>query len=125
MGAEAVATTEPSCAAPEPLTTADLTALLERLPLLDVGVPDAERIEQIGVLESIKAAAAGAQARATVAFAESQRAEREAAGVPARERGRGWARRSRWRGGSLRTGGRGTWGWPRRWCGSCRTPSTT
>ena len=74
---------------PEPLTTAELVALLDRLPSLDVGVPDAERIDQLGLLESIKAAAAGAQARVSVAFADSQRNKREAAGVPARERSRG------------------------------------
>src|SRR6185312_8487138 len=73
----------------QPLTTAELVALLDRLPSLDVGVPDAERIDQLGLLESIKAAAAGAQARVSVAFADSQRSKREAAGVPARERSRG------------------------------------
>ena len=73
------------------LSTADLDELLARLPTLDVGVPDAERIDQIGLLESIKSAAAGAQARVSAAFAASQRASQAASGVPARERGRGVA----------------------------------
>ncbi|HEX5428785.1 MAG TPA: HNH endonuclease, partial [Pedococcus sp.] len=76
--------------APAPLTTVELAEFLSRLPDLDVdGVPDAERIDQLGLLESIKAAAAGAQARVSVAFADSQREQRAARGVPARERGRG------------------------------------
>ncbi|HEY7717615.1 MAG TPA: DUF222 domain-containing protein [Pedococcus sp.] len=73
------------------LTTADLRALLTRLPGLDVGVPDDERIEQLGLLESLKAAAAGVQARVAVAFDDSQRAQQAARGVPAREQGRGVA----------------------------------
>ena len=89
MSAEAVTMAGLPHVAPEPLSTADLAELLDRLPGLDVGVPDTERIDQIGLLESIKAAAAGAQARASVAFAESQREQRAAQGVPARERSRG------------------------------------
>jgi Domain of unknown function (DUF222)/HNH endonuclease len=88
MGTTEVAVKTPPRDVP-PLTTAELTALLDRLPSLELGVPDAERIDQLGLLESIKAAAAGAQARVSVAFAESQRAQREAAGVPRRERSRG------------------------------------
>ena len=78
-------------AVPSALTTDDLREVLRRLPLLDTGVDDAERIDQIGLLESIKAAAAGAQARATVAFAESQRESQAVSGLPPRERGRGIA----------------------------------
>ena len=78
-------------AVPSALTTDDLRELLGRLPFLDTEVDDSERIDQIGLLESIKAAAAGAQARAAAAFAESQRESQAAAGVPARERGRGVA----------------------------------
>ncbi|SDP34364.1 protein of unknown function [Pedococcus dokdonensis] len=73
------------------LTTDDLHCFLALLPLLDPDVDDAERVEQIGLLESIKAAAAGAQARATVAFAASQRETQAVAGVPRGERGRGIA----------------------------------
>ena len=74
---------------PSDLTTDDLREVLRRLPFLDTGVDDAERIDQIGLLESIKAAASGAQARATTAFAASQRESQAVSGLPARERGRG------------------------------------
>jgi hypothetical protein len=74
-----------------PLTTADLRAFLERLPTLDTSVGDAELVEQVGLLESVKHAAAGAQAVATVAFDASRREQQAAAGVPAREQGRGVA----------------------------------
>ena len=73
------------------LTTAALRSLVARLGHLDVDVPDAERIEQISLLESLKGAASGAQARVTVAFDASQREQQAARGVPARERGRGVA----------------------------------
>ena len=76
---------------PVPLTTAELRDVLTRLPGLDAAVSDAERVEQLGLLESIKAAAAGAQARVAVAFDASQREDQAARGVPARERGRGIA----------------------------------
>src|SRR4051794_15522595 len=73
------------------LTTEDLREVLHRLPLLDTVVDDSERIDQIGLLESIKAAAAAAQARVTIRFAESQREAQALAGLPARDRGRGVA----------------------------------
>src|SRR5512144_321354 len=73
------------------LTTAALRSLVAGLADLDADVPDAERIEQISLLESLKGAASGAQARVTVAFDSSQREVQAAAGVPARERGRGVA----------------------------------
>ncbi|MCW2795793.1 MAG: conserved repeat family protein, partial [Nocardioides sp.] len=50
---------------------------------------DAARIEQLRLLEQIKAAAAGAQARVTVAFERSQLAQQDTAGVRAESRGRG------------------------------------
>ena len=74
-----------------PLTTEDLAAFLERLPTLETAVPDAERVDQLGLLESIKHACAGAQARVAVAFDASQREAQAAAGVPARKRGKGVA----------------------------------
>ena len=55
-----------------------------------VGV-GAELIDQIRVLEELKSAAAAAQARATVRFAAEQRAAQRAAGVSARELGKGVA----------------------------------
>jgi Domain of unknown function (DUF222) len=62
-----------------------------RLAGFDAGVTDAQRIDQIRVLEELKAAAAAAQARIAVALDASQRAAQAAAGVPARLRGRGVA----------------------------------
>lgn len=72
-----------------PLSTAELQALLVRLPALDRDVDDHERITQLRLLESLKAACAGVQAAVTVAFDASQRADQAARGVPARERGKG------------------------------------
>jgi hypothetical protein len=71
------------------LTTAEVRDFLDRLPSLDTSVSDGERIEQISLLESVKHACAGAQGRVAVAFDASQREAQAAAGVPARERGRG------------------------------------
>ncbi|MDF2146958.1 HNH endonuclease, partial [Knoellia sp. p5-6-4] len=76
---------------PAPVTTADLASFLERLPSLDTAVSDAERVDQLGLLEAVKHACAGAQASVAVAFDASQRAVQAAAGVPSRERGRGVA----------------------------------
>ncbi len=50
---------------------------------------DAERIDQLRVLEELKAGTAAAQARVTAALDASVRAERAARGVPASERARG------------------------------------
>jgi len=85
----ATAVTVPEMAGP--LTTAELAAFLARLPTLDTAVPDAERVDQLGLLESIKHACAGAQATVAVAFDASQREAQAAAGVPARKRGKGVA----------------------------------
>ena len=72
--------------------TSELRDLLERLGgVTGEGVDDAERIDQLSLLESIKGAASAAQARVTVAFDSSQRETQAAAGVPVRERGRGVA----------------------------------
>ena len=77
---------------PGALTTEDLAVFLERLGAVGgESLDDAERVDQIGLLESIKGAAAAAQARVTVAFDASQRAAQAAHGIPARERGRGVA----------------------------------
>jgi hypothetical protein len=66
-----------------------LAAFVEGLRRLDAGVDDVERVEQLRVLEELKAAAAAAQARVTVAFEASQRAAQDAAGLPARDLGKG------------------------------------
>lgn len=55
------------------LTVADVPSLVGGLAALDLGdLTDARRVELIGVLESLKGAAAGVQARLAVDFAESQ-----------------------------------------------------
>lgn len=64
------------------------------LSLLGTEAPwtgDAERIDQLRRLEELKAAAAAAQARITVAFDRSQRAQQEESGVPAADVGTGVA----------------------------------
>ena len=72
------------------LSTAELTGWVDRLSRLDAaGVDDVERVDQIRVLEMIKAACAAAQARVTASFAASQRAAQQAGGVKPAEVGRG------------------------------------
>lgn len=64
------------------LTTGDMAAFLERLGAVGgESLDDAERVDQIGLLESIKGAAAAAQVRVTVAFDASQCAVQAAAGI--------------------------------------------
>jgi hypothetical protein len=72
-------------------TLSELNALNARLAGAESASTDAERIELLSVLENLKCAAAAAQARITVSFDASQRAEQAARGVPARKQGRGVA----------------------------------
>jgi len=72
-------------------TAAELGILLERLSGAEGAASDAERIDLIAALESLKGAAAAAQARLTITFDASQRAEQEARGVPAKKQGLGIA----------------------------------
>ncbi len=58
---------------------------------MDTDVDDAERIDQLRLLEELKGAVAAAQARVTVDFAASQERKQREAGVPARQVGRGIA----------------------------------
>nr|MCU0265609.1 HNH endonuclease [Actinomycetes bacterium] len=60
-----------------------LRSLVSGLGRLEVASDDAERVDQIRLLEEVKAAAAAAQARVTTTFAASQRAAQVAAGVRA------------------------------------------
>lgn len=69
---------------------ATLRAVIASLALVE-GDDDTQRIDLVSELESLKAAAAAAQARRAVAFADSQEAAQAARGVPRRERGRGVA----------------------------------
>ena len=73
------------------LTTPQLAAFVDALSGLETHVEDAERIDQIRLLEQLKSAAAAAQARVTTAFAASQKAAQVDAGTPAKEVGRGVA----------------------------------
>ncbi len=85
-------TLEPSAAAGpagRSLRADDLRALVELVRDIDRNVSDEERIDQLRQLEDLKNAAAAAQARITVDFDESQRAEQEGAGVPESLRGAG------------------------------------
>lgn len=71
------------------LATTELAGWVAKLGRLAAEVDDAERIDQIRLLEELKAAASGAQARVTAAFAASQRAAQAAMGVAAPRRGLG------------------------------------
>lgn len=62
------------------ITAAAVEEFVSRLGLLDADVPDAERLRQLTALESLKSAAAAAQARVAVAFDASQRAHQRAPG---------------------------------------------
>lgn len=73
-------------------TIADhLATTIASLSAPDLAPDDATRIDLISQLESLKAAAAAAQARLTVAFDASQRREQAARGVPAPRQGLGVA----------------------------------
>jgi hypothetical protein len=72
-------------------TVAELGVLLERLGAPEGATSDAERIDLIAALESLKGAAAAAQVRLTIAFDDSQRREQAARGVPAKKQGLGIA----------------------------------
>jgi hypothetical protein len=71
------------------LLTGDLEGFLRALPSLDREVSEAERVDQIGLLERVKGARAAAQARVTVDLHGARVAAEAAAGVPAAERARG------------------------------------
>ena len=67
-----------------------LQGMLDQLASLDGSAGcDADRIDQLRLLEQIKGAAAAAQARVTVEFESAQLAAQDARGVRARDRGRG------------------------------------
>ncbi|MBK8733552.1 MAG: DUF222 domain-containing protein [Actinomycetales bacterium] len=76
------------------ITEHEIQEFISDLALLDghgPGVEDATRVQLITALESLKAAAAAAQARISVTFAESQRATQRAAGMPRDKIGAGIA----------------------------------
>ena len=73
------------------MTTAGLRELRDRLALLDPDVDEAERIDQIRLLEELKSAAAAAQTRVAADFRTSHERRQRAQGVPERHLGRGIA----------------------------------
>ena len=75
----------------EKLTTEQLSEFIGALRHLDTDVDDVERIGQIRLLEEVKSAASAAQATVTTTFVDSQKSAQVAAGVPARQVGRGIA----------------------------------
>ena len=66
--------------------------MLAELDAVPLSTDDALRIDEIRLLEELKAAAAARQARITAEFAASQRAAQSTAGVPAERVGQGVAR---------------------------------
>ncbi len=76
---------------PDPLSTEELRQFVGALSRLDGTVADVERVDQIRLLEELKAAAAAAQARVTTTLVVSQRSVQAGAGVRAEERGKGIA----------------------------------
>jgi len=73
----------------EPITTAELTAFVARLGEFAPPAGDAERIDRLALMEHAKSALTAAQAVETVEFKRSQLEAQQAAGVPARSRGKG------------------------------------
>jgi hypothetical protein len=69
----------------------ELDDILRALGGEDPAASDDQRIDLIAALESLKSAAAAAQARLTVAFEASQRRDQAARGVPAKKQGLGIA----------------------------------
>lgn len=82
---------DPDATSTRRLSTADLARVVGDLARLDERVEDTERIDQIRLLEELKAAAGAAQARVTAAFLASQRAAQADAGVAPRNVGKGIA----------------------------------
>ena len=72
-------------------TTVQLRDVVAALGRLEGGVPDAELVDRIRLLEEVKAAAAAAQARATTVFAAAQEEAQRRAGVSERRVGTGIA----------------------------------
>ena len=74
-----------------PVTAEEIAAFIARLAVASPAAGDGERVDRIGALEGLKAAAAAAQVLDVVAFADSQLEEQASRGVRARDRGTGIA----------------------------------
>ena len=72
-------------------TATELAAFLDRLAGSLPDCTDSDRVDLLTGLEALKGAAAAAQARVSVAFDNSQRAEQSRQGVPPKELGKGVA----------------------------------
>ena len=72
-----------------PVSVEEIAAFIARLGVGSPAGGDGDRVDRIGVLEGLKAAAAAAQAHDLVAFADSQVEDQAARGVKARDRGSG------------------------------------
>ncbi len=76
----------------QPPTTEELDSVVRLLGRVDgCRIDDSDRVDQIRVLEQIKSAAAGAQAKVTAAFRVSQEAAQREAGAAVSEVGKGIA----------------------------------
>ncbi|MDX6327205.1 MAG: hypothetical protein QOK15_3559 [Nocardioidaceae bacterium] len=73
------------------MSTDGLRRFVRSLAALDIAVPDAERVDQIRLLEELKSAAAAAQARVTTAFVASQEETQLEAGLSPSDVGKGIA----------------------------------
>lgn len=76
-------------ASQSPTELTELAELVRGVAGLSVASDDAGRVEQLRLLEELKAASAAAQARVTVAFEDSQRAAQVEAGLPPERVGAG------------------------------------
>jgi hypothetical protein len=105
----------------EPLDNAAVAAFAAGLARMDRDISDDERVDRLRLMEETKAALAAAQAYTTVDLDASQRAAQAAAGVPARDLGKGIASQVGLARRSPRCAARSTSGWPRCWSSRCRT----
>lgn len=80
-----------ACIRSVPVDAAGCSALVDVLAHMPVADAEAEAVDRLRALEELKAACAAAQARETVRFHQLRCEAEAAAGVPARERGRGVA----------------------------------
>jgi hypothetical protein len=104
------------------LGTARLREFVAQLAALDPDVDDAERIVQLGVLETLKASASAMQARVSVAFDASQRAAQREQGVAGERVGRGVAEQVALARRESPAQGARHLGLAKAWSASCRTP---
>ena len=86
-----VSSPTPPVAPPRAPSAAEVLAWAEALGRTATAADDGERVERLAAMETLKAAAAAAQAKISVDLAESQEAAQASVGLPARQRGVGVA----------------------------------